>query len=169
MIYKYKDKRPNIHKTVFIAPSADIIGDVIIGENSSVWFNSVVRGDESTITIGKNTNIQDCTTIHGCGHHPVLIKDGVTVGHDACVHGCTINSDCIIGMGATLLNGCVIGKESIIGAGAVITENTKIPPRSLVVGVPAKVVRKITANNLRQIKENAEEYILLKKEYLKRF
>lgn len=167
MIHKYQNKKPKIHKTAFVAPSADVIGDVTVGEDSSLWFGASVRGDEQAIIIGKRTSIQDNTSVHVCPRHPTIIKDDVTVGHNAVIHGCTVNSNCIIAIGAILLNGCVIGKDSIIGAGAVVMENQKIPPRSLAVGIPAKVIRKLSDNDVKVIKENADEYVKLAKTYLK--
>jgi len=167
MIHSFQGKKPRIHKSVFVAPSAEIIGDVEVGENSSVWFNAVIRGDESSIKIGKNTSIQDNSTVHVCHGRPTIIKDNVTIGHNCIIHGCTVNSDCIIGMGATILNHAEIGKESIIGAGAVVKEKAVIPPRSLAAGVPAKIIRKLTDEDVKRIKRNAEEYVKLRSQHLK--
>jgi carbonic anhydrase/acetyltransferase-like protein (isoleucine patch superfamily) len=166
MIREFQGKKPRIKKPVFVAPSAEVIGDVEIGENSSVWFNSVLRGDEAPIRIGRNTNIQDNSTVHVCHRRPTTIGDNVTVGHSCIIHGCTISSDCIIGMGAVVLNNAEIGRQSIVGAGAVVMEGERFPPRSLVVGIPAKAVRKLTDKDIKKIKENAEEYLSLKNQYM---
>jgi len=167
MLGKYKKKKPKIDKTSFIAPSADVIGDVTVGEESSIWFGASVRADEQAIEIGKRTSIQDNCSVHVCPHHPTIIKDDVTVGHNAVIHGCTVNSNCIIAIGSVLLNGCIIGKNSVIGAGAVVMENQKIPPNSLAVGIPAKVVKRLMPADVKKIKENADEYVSLAKKYLK--
>jgi carbonic anhydrase/acetyltransferase-like protein (isoleucine patch superfamily) len=132
-----------IDPTVYIAHGAVVLGDVHIGKDSSVWFNSVLRGDTDTITIGESTNIQDLSMIHADLGIPCLIGNRVTVGHRAILHGCTVEDDCLIGMGAVLLNGARIGRGSVIGAAALVLEGTVIPPESLVLGFPAKVVRQV--------------------------
>src|SRR5678815_576590 len=145
MLLEYKGKRPVLGARVFIAEGAIIVGDVVIGDHSSVWFNSVVRGDVDIIRIGAHTNIQDGSVLHVMrNQYPLVLHDYVTVGHGAMLHGCEIESHCLIGMRATLLNNVVVGEYSIVGAGALITEGTKIPPRSLVMGLPAKVKRRLT-------------------------
>lgn len=138
-LYAFKDTRPRIHDSVFIAPTAQIIGDVHIEKNASVWFQTVVRGDTATITIGEGTNIQDLSMCHADEGVPLTVGSGVTVGHQCCLHGCTIENNCLIGMGAIVMNHAVIGKGSVVAAGAVVLENTIIPPYSLVIGSPAKV------------------------------
>ncbi|MFH1978657.1 MAG: gamma carbonic anhydrase family protein [Candidatus Aenigmatarchaeota archaeon] len=167
MIKKFEGKKPDVHKDAFIAETASLVGDVSVGEQSSVWYSAVIRADQQSVKIGNRTSIQDNATIHVCPGHPTVIKDGVTVGHNVIVHGCTIESNCIIGMGAILLNGCKIGKNSVIGAGAVVMENAVIPPQSLAVGIPAKVIRKLTEQDIQKIKENAQEYVKLTEQYLK--
>ena len=166
MITRYKNTEPVIHKTVFIAPSADVIGDVKIGENSSLWFGTVARGDVNFITIGKNTNIQDGTVLHvTTDKYPVIIGDNVTVGHNAILHGCKIGNCCLIGMGAIILDDVKIGDGCIIGAGAVLPEHTVIEPETLVMGIPAKPKRKGTKNELEEIMRSAANYVELAGKY----
>ena len=138
-LYAFKNIRPEIHDSVFVAPTAQIMGDVHIARDASVWFQTVIRGDSATITIGERTNIQDLSMCHVDEGVPLTVGSGVTVGHQCCLHGCTIEDDCLIGMGATVMNHSVIGKGSVVAAGAVVLENTIVPPYSLVVGSPGKV------------------------------
>ncbi len=138
-LYSFKNKNPKLHPSVFIAPTAQIIGNVTIGKQSSVWFQTVIRGDFDTITVGERTNIQDLCMCHADENIPLKIGNGVTIGHRAVIHGCTIENDCLIGMGAIVMNHAVIGKGSIVAAGAVVLEGTIIPPYSLVTGSPGKV------------------------------
>jgi carbonic anhydrase/acetyltransferase-like protein (isoleucine patch superfamily) len=138
-LYAFKNIRPDIHDSVFVAPTAQIMGDVHIARDASVWFQTVIRGDTATITIGERTNIQDLSMCHADEGVPLTVGNGVTVGHQCCLHGCTIEDDCLIGMGATVMNHAVIGKGSVVAAGAVVLENTVVPPYSLVVGSPGKV------------------------------
>jgi len=166
MITKYKNITPVIHETVFIAPSADVIGNVKIGENSSLWFGTVARGDVNFITIGKNTNIQDSTVLHvTTDKYPVIIGDNVTVGHNAILHGCVVGNCCLIGMGAIILDDVKIGDGCIIGAGAVIPEHSVIEPETLVMGIPAKPKRKVTKDELSEILQSARNYIELAGRY----
>jgi carbonic anhydrase/acetyltransferase-like protein (isoleucine patch superfamily) len=153
-----------IHKSVFVAKGAFILGDVQIGEQSSVWYNAVIRGDELPISVGKFSNIQDNCTIH-TETKPVRIGDYVTLGHNAVVHGAEIADNCLIGINAVILDGAKIGKNSLVGAGAVVTEGTTIPAGSLVLGVPAKVVRKLDRKEIEFIKKNAINYIELAKKH----
>src|SRR5512146_1441792 len=140
MIRPYKGTVPRIHPSAFVDQSAQVIGDVEIGEESSVWMNVVVRGDVNVIRIGRRTNLQDGTIVHVMrGTHPTRLGNEVTVGHAVVLHGCVIGDRCLIGMGSILLNGATIGGDSIVAAGALVTEDTKIPPRSLVMGSPAKI------------------------------
>ncbi|TDK61055.1 gamma carbonic anhydrase family protein [Bacillus salipaludis] len=161
----YNGVAPSIDETVFVAPGAYLIGDIKIGKESTIWFNAVLRGDEGPISIGEQTSIQDNTTIHlyeGC---PVEIGDGVTVGHNVILHGCKIGNRSIIGMGSTLLDHVEIGDECIIGANTLLTSGTKIPPRSLVVGSPGKVVRELTEKDLQLIQMSIEVYVQKGREY----
>lgn len=137
--FNLDDRPEQIHETVFVAPGAVVVGDVVIGQNSSLWYGVVIRGDVERITIGRNTNIQDNCVLHSDPSIPCSIGDRVTVGHAAIVHGADVQDDVLIGMRALIMNRAVIGKGSVIAAGAVVTENTIIPPGSLVVGMPAKV------------------------------
>ncbi len=159
-------KNPTIGKEVFVAPGAILIGDVRLGDHSSVWFGTVLRGDNDTITVGPRSNIQDGTVVHVDPDVPVSIGEGVTIGHRAIIHGCRIEDNVIIGMGAIVLNGAVIGSESIVGAGAVVPEGKVIPPRSLVLGVPGRVVRRLTDRDVERIRRNAAVYVAHARQYL---
>jgi carbonic anhydrase/acetyltransferase-like protein (isoleucine patch superfamily) len=139
MIRSYQGHTPTIPASCYVDLSAQVIGDVTLGEHASVWMNAVVRGDVHSVRIGAHSNVQDCAVLHGMRYkYPVLVGDWVTIGHNATVHGCVIEDVCLIGIGATILNNARIGEGSIVAAGAVIPENTIIPPRSLVAGVPGK-------------------------------
>jgi carbonic anhydrase/acetyltransferase-like protein (isoleucine patch superfamily) len=138
-LYAFKNIHPEIHDSAFVAPTAQIMGDVHIARDASVWFQTVIRGDTATITIGERTNIQDLSMCHADEGVPLTVGSGVTVGHQCCLHGCTIEDDCLIGMGAAVMNHAVIGKGSVVAAGAVVLENTIVPAYSLVVGSPGKV------------------------------
>jgi carbonic anhydrase/acetyltransferase-like protein (isoleucine patch superfamily) len=167
MNYSYNRIQPKVHPTVFVAPSATIIGDVEIEEESSIWFNVVVRGDVNPIRIGRRTNIQDNSTLHVTYQKSVLnIGSNVTVGHAAILHGCTIEDDCLIGMGARILDGAHVGRFTLVAAGALILEGKDIPDHSLVAGVPAIVKRSLTADEVALIKRSAERYVGYKEEYL---
>ena len=157
-------KEPGIHAEAKLAENVAIIGDVEIGAGASVWYGAVLRGDACAIRVGENSNVQDCCCVHGA--KDTTIGKNVTVGHGAIVHGCTVEDNCLIGMGATILDGAVIGEGSIIGAGALVGENKIIPPRSLVVGVPGKVVREVSDEQFEGILKNAELYVHEGKMYL---
>ena len=160
MIRPYRGLVPVIAPGTYIDPSAQLIGDVHLGPQSSIWMNAVVRGDTNRIRIGSGTNIQDCAVLHGMrGLHPVLIGSRVSIGHNATVHGCTIDDDVLIGIGAIVLNGAHIGSNSIIAAGALIPERTIIPPNSLVTGIPGKVLRTTTPADLDLIRTAANNYL----------
>ena len=161
MIYKYKDKTPDVDKAVFVAESADIIGEVKLGKNSNVWYNSTLRGDIAPVIVGENTNIQDNSVLHVAHNLPCIVGDNVTVGHSVILHGTEVKNGCLIGMGAILLNNSVIGENSVVGAGALVTEGKEFPPRSLIIGSPAKRVREITDEELENLKANIDEYIEL--------
>lgn len=158
MIKELKSQKPSISPKAFIAESADIIGDVTVGEASSVWYGAVVRGDICHIKIGKSSNVQDNASIHVDRDFPCEIGDYTTVGHNAIIHGSIIGDNCLIGMGSIVLNGAKIGNNSIIAAGTLVLENKEIPPNSLVVGSPGKIIRKTTEEDIKKIKENAEMY-----------
>ena len=166
MIKDLKGKKPNIDETVFIAEDAAVIGDVNIGEGSSIWYSAVVRGDIENITIGKYSNIQDNCTVHTETNIPTKIGDYSVIGHNAVVHGCTIGDNCLIGMGAIVLNNAKIGDNCIIGAGTVVTEGKEIPANSLVIGIPGKVVRQVTEEEIEAVKANAIRYNDLYKKHM---
>jgi carbonic anhydrase/acetyltransferase-like protein (isoleucine patch superfamily) len=160
MLRPYKSILPTVHPTAFVDSSAQVIGDVHVGAESSIWMGVVVRGDVNVIRIGDRSNIQDLTLVHVMiDTHPTLIGNDVTVGHSAVVHGCTIEDRCLIGMGAILLNGCVIGTGSIVAAGALVPEGMVVPPGSMVMGVPAKVRRPLTADEAASIQGYADRYV----------
>jgi len=165
MIYTYKNIKPKIKKSAWIAPSADIIGKVKIGKDSSVWYGTVLRGDVAKIKIGNRTNIQDLSMIHVHHGQPTILGDDVTVGHQVMLHGCTIGNACLIGMSATILDGAVIGDHSIVGSKSLVTSNKKFPPRSLIMGTPAKRIRELTDTEVEEILQNAKNYIAYKSDY----
>ncbi len=165
MIISFKDKMPSVPESAFIAGSADLIGDVRAGENCSFWFNVTVRADIAPVIIGDNTNIQDNSVVH-VGHNvPAIIGSNVTIGHNAIIHACTIEDGSLIGMGAIILDYAVIGKESIVGAGALITGKKKFPPRSLIMGSPARLVRELTQEEVEGIYNNTASYVEILSEY----
>ncbi len=165
MIMHFKDKHPEIHDNCFVAESASVIGDVGIGKDSSVWFGAVIRGDEERIEIGAGSNVQDNAVLHCSIGYPMIIGDLVTIGHGAIVHGATIGDNVLVGMGAIIMNGAEIGADSVIGAGAVCTEHMVVPAGSVVVGVPAKVVKTDAEANRDMNKLNAVEYVALAEAY----
>jgi carbonic anhydrase/acetyltransferase-like protein (isoleucine patch superfamily) len=167
MIVPFDNKSPLVHPTAFVADNAMVIGDVEVAEDSSVWFGSVVRGDVNYIRIGARTNIQDHTIIHvNTGTHPTILEDEITVGHRATLHGCYVESGCLVGIGSIVLDGARIGRQSLIAAGSLVTPNTQIPPRSLVIGAPARVKRELTDDELADISRNWQSYVELKQAYL---
>jgi len=166
MLRPYRGRLPVVHPTAYVDASAQVIGDVDIGADSSVWMNAVVRGDVNTIRIGDRSNIQDGTVVHVMHEtHPTRIGDDVTIGHAAVVHGCTIGNRVLIGMGATILNGAVVGEDSIVAAGSLVTEGAVIPPRSLAMGSPAKVRRTLSDEDVASILDYAANYVRYKKDY----
>lgn len=158
MIKEFDGIMPEIDESVFVAESADIIGYVKIGKNSSIWYNTVLRGDEHAIRIGENTNIQDGTVIHVGWDVDTVIGDNVTVGHNALVHGCKIGNNSLVGMGAIVLNGAEIGEYCMIAAGALVTQNKKFPDGVLIMGSPAKVVRELTDEEKQSLIKSADDY-----------
>ena len=167
MIRSYKGVLPRLHDSVFIDVSAQVIGDVVMGEESSVWMNAVVRGDVHWIRIGRRSNIQDNTVVHvQNGTHPTTIGDDVTVGHAAIVHGCTIGHRVLVGMGAILLNGSTVGEDSIVAAGSLLTEESTFAPRSLIMGSPAKVKRPLTDREVAMILEFSDRYVNYRLDYM---
>ena len=168
MLRPHRGRLPRVHPTAYIDDSAQVIGDVDIGEESSVWMTAVVRGDVHWIRVGRRSNIQDGTIVHAMtGTHPTAIGNAVTIGHGALVHGCTIEDYCLIGMGAILLNGAHIGTQSIVAAGTLVTEGMKVPPKSLVMGSPGKVKRLLTHAEIADIQTYADRYVAYRLEYMK--
>ena len=165
MIRKYLDKEPKLAENVFLAENAAVIGDVTLGDGVNVWYGAVIRGDEDRIEVGAGSNVQDNATLHVGHGFPIFVGKGVTIGHNAVVHGCTVGDDTLIGMGAVVLNGAVIGKGCIIGAGALIKEGSEIPDYSLCVGVPARIVRTLGPEAVEGIRKNAAVYLALAEEY----
>ncbi|HEY0080211.1 MAG TPA: gamma carbonic anhydrase family protein [Pyrinomonadaceae bacterium] len=166
MIRPFQGKHPQIHPTAYIEESAQIIGDVHIGEQSSVWFNAVVRGDVFYIRIGDRTNVQDGTVIHvSNGVHATILEDEVTVGHNVTLHGCYVERGCLIGMGSVVMDDVRIGAYSIVAAGALVSPGTKVPPRSLVMGVPARVKRPLTDEEVAALDVYWQNYIGYTKQY----
>jgi carbonic anhydrase/acetyltransferase-like protein (isoleucine patch superfamily) len=167
MLRAYRDRTPVVHPSVYVDQTAQVIGDVTIGEESSLWMHVVVRGDVHWIRVGRRTNLQDGTIVHVMrGTHPTTIGDEVTVGHGALLHGCTVSDRCLIGMGAILLNGVDVGADSIVAAGALVVEETKIPARSLVMGSPAKVRRALTDQEVASIRDYADRYVGYRLDYM---
>jgi len=163
----FRSVLPTVHPTAYIDQSAQVIGDVAIGQDSSIWMNVVIRGDVNSIRIGDRTNIQDGTVIHVMrGTHATRIGDEVTVGHAAILHGCTIHDRVLIGMGAMLLNGAEIGEDSIVAAGTLVPEEKKFPARSLLMGHPAALKRELTQKEVASIRDYAERYVGYRKDYM---
>jgi carbonic anhydrase/acetyltransferase-like protein (isoleucine patch superfamily) len=167
MIKSFSGTAPKIHETVFVADTATIIGEVEIGEDASVWFGSVIRGDVNHICIGARTNIQDMTMIHVSSKtHPTILEEEITVGHRVTLHGCHVERQCLIGIGSILLDGVRIGSQSLVAAGSLLTPGTQIPPRSLVMGAPAQVNRELTDDELAYLDRSWRNYVELKSKYL---
>lgn len=166
MILEHKGVAPEIDPTAYLAPGACVIGDVHIGEKSSLWFNVVVRGDVNFIRIGKRTNLQDGVVVHVTRDtHPTILGDDISVGHSVTLHGCTIEDGCLIGIGATVLDGAVIGAESLVAAGSLVVPGTEIPPRSLVMGGPARVKRSLSDAECADLREIANRYLGYQEDY----
>jgi carbonic anhydrase/acetyltransferase-like protein (isoleucine patch superfamily) len=166
MIRPFRGKHPQIHTTAYVAESAQVIGDVEIGEESSVWFGAVVRGDVFHIRIGNRTNIQDGTVVHVAnGTHATVLEDEVTVGHNVTLHGCHVERGCLIGMGSIVMDAARIGELSIVAAGALVSPGTQVPPRSLVLGVPARVKRQLTDEEVAGLAQFWKNYVGYTKEY----
>lgn len=161
MIHSFKGKKPNIHEGVFVAWNAEVEGDVNLAEGSSVWYGAVLRADIASIRVGKNSNIQDGTVVHVAHGIDCVLGEGVTVGHGAIIHACTIGNHSLIGMGAIILDQAEIGAESIVGAGALVTQGKIFPPRSMILGSPAKVVRSLSDAEAKNLHDHAEDYARL--------
>lgn len=174
MLIKFNGITPSIGKDVLLCDGAKVIGEVSIGDNASIWYNCVLRGDVNYIKIGKNTNIQDLTMIHvwhreegkAESGYPTIIGDNVTIGHSCVIHACHIEDNCLIGMGSIVMDGARIGRDSIVGAGAVVTKGKKFPPKSLILGNPAKFVRELSEEEIEEIVNSAIRYVEFKNQYM---
>jgi carbonic anhydrase/acetyltransferase-like protein (isoleucine patch superfamily) len=167
MIRTFQGVTPTIPKSCFIEETGVVIGDVVMGEQCSVWFHAVIRGDVNYIRIGHRTNVQDLCMLHVTHDTaPLIIGDDVTIGHHVVLHGCTVKDRVLIGMGAIIMDGAVIGEDSVVGASALLTEKTIVPPKSLVLGSPAKVKRPVTEEELTWIRESAQNYIRYARQYM---
>ncbi len=167
MIRAFQGVLPKIPQSCFIEETAVVIGDVVMGEECSVWFHTVIRGDVNYIRIGDRTNVQDLSMLHVTHDtHPLVIGSEVTIGHHVVLHGCTIHDRVLVGMGAIVMDGAVIGEDSVVGAGALVTEGTIVPPKSLILGAPAKVKRPVTDKELAWITESADNYVRYARTYL---
>lgn len=167
IVRPYDGKRPHLGDRVFVAETAALIGDVELGDDCSIWYGTVLRGDVQSIRIGARTNIQDNCTVHVTNDEwPTTIGEDVTIGHGAIVHGCTIHRGALIGMGSRVLDGAVVGEQALVGAGAVVTEGMQVPPRTLVVGVPARVTRALTPKEVERLQQSALNYVTYKDKYL---
>lgn len=161
-----RGKTPTLDASVFIADGAKIIGDVIIGAKSSVWFNTTIRGDVMPIHIGRESNIQDGSVLHGTfGKYACVVGDRVTIGHNVILHGCKVGNSCLIGMGSILMDDVEIGAQSVVGAGSLVTEGKKFPPQSLIMGRPAKFVRALNADEIQFLEQSADNYLLYQSWY----
>ena len=156
---KYLRQQPSLGESVYLAKTAVVLGDVTLGDFSSIWYGAVARGDIHRIEVGHHTNVQDNAVLHVADDYPCVIGDWVTVGHSAIVHACEVGDECLIGMGATILDGVTIGEQSIIGANALVTQQTQIPARSMVLGAPAKVVRPLKDEEIAGLKAWAQKYV----------
>ncbi|MBU1702388.1 MAG: gamma carbonic anhydrase family protein [Candidatus Eisenbacteria bacterium] len=166
LILPFRGIRPILPESCYLAPGVCIVGDVILGEDSSVWFHSIIRADVNYVRIGRRTNVQDQCVLHvSAGTHPLNIGDEVTIAHAAVIHGCSIEDGCFVGIGARILDGAQIGRESLVAAGAVVTPNMIIPPRSLVLGVPARVKRSLEEKEVEKIRASARTYVDYASEY----
>jgi len=158
-VYELDGTQPRVADSAWVADSAQVMGNVVLGEDSSVWFGTVIRGDTEAITVGRGSNIQDASVLHADIGKPLTIGDNVTVGHQVMLHGCTIGDESLIGIGAIVLNGAKIGRHCLVGAGALVTEGKEFPDGSMIIGSPAKVVRQLTPEQIEGLKLSAQHYI----------
>jgi carbonic anhydrase/acetyltransferase-like protein (isoleucine patch superfamily) len=165
MIYQFENRVPSLPEEYYVADSASVIGDVSLHNQASIWFGAVLRGDIEPIAVGERSNIQDNSVAHTSRNQPVILGSDVTVGHKVTLHGCRIGNNCLIGMGAILLDGCEIGDNCIIGAGSLVRQGRSIPSGSLAVGTPAKVIRKLSEEDISDIRKYAERYVALQARY----
>ncbi len=159
-IYQLDERMPEVDESAWVADSAQVIGSVHLAEDVSIWFNTVLRGDNDLLTIGRGTNIQDCSVLHADKGFPLRLGEGVSVGHQVMLHGCTVGDHSLVGIGAVVLNGAVIGKHCLVGAGALVTEGKVFPDGSLIVGSPAKVVRELTPEQIAGLQSIARQYVV---------
>src|SRR6266446_7045364 len=167
LLYQLGSKKPKVHPTAMIAPNASIIGDVVVGSRTSIWPGAVLRGDYGRIRVGANCSLQDNVVVHCSSHNPAVIGNGVTVAHSAIVHACRIGDECLVGAGAIIFDGAKVGAHSIVGVGTILLEGRTIPPRSVAVGAPAKIIRKATIEDVRAIKESYRAYVKMAQLYEK--
>ncbi|WP_129642543.1 gamma carbonic anhydrase family protein [Peristeroidobacter agariperforans] len=165
-IYRYGERVPSVHGSVFVAPNASVIGSVVLSENVSVWFGATIRGDNDVITLGKNSNVQEGAVLHTDPGITLNVGENVTIGHQAMLHGCTIGDGSLIGIQAVVLNGAVIGKGCLVGAGAVVTEKKVFPDRSLILGAPARVARQLTDEDVENLMKAAQGYAERRAQFL---
>ena len=158
-VYELDGAQPRVADSAWVADSAQVMGNVVLGEDSSVWFGTVIRGDTETITVGRGSNIQDASVLHADIGKPLTIGENVTVGHQVMLHGCTIGDESLIGIGAIVLNGAKIGRHCLVGAGALVTEGKEFPDGSMIIGSPAKVVRQLTPEQIKGLKLSAQHYM----------
>ncbi|TCU92240.1 carbonic anhydrase/acetyltransferase-like protein (isoleucine patch superfamily) [Paracandidimonas soli] len=163
--YELEGRRPEVDDSAYIAPQATVIGQATLKANASVWPGAVLRADNASITIGERSNVQDGAVLHVDPGFPLLVGDDVTIGHQAMVHGCTVEDGCLIGIHATILNGAVIGRESLVGAGALVTEGKVFPPRSLIVGAPARAIRTLSDDDVARMRKGVDSYVQRAKAY----
>lgn len=164
MIKSFENMNPVIDSTAKIAENATIVGNVVLKESANIWYNAVLRADVNEITVGAYTNIQDGTVVHNGNNSPVTIGEYVSIGHQCVIHGCTIKDNVLVGMGSIIMDNCVVEKNCVIGAGSLLTQNKHFEEGSLIMGSPAKVVRKLTEEDFEAIKQNAKHYLLLSKQ-----
>lgn len=165
-LYRYGERVPSVHDSVFVAPNASVIGSVVLSENVSVWFGATIRGDNDTITLGRNSNVQEGAVLHTDPGLTLTIGENVTIGHQAMLHGCTIGDGSLIGIQAVVLNGAVIGKECLVGAGAIVTERKVFPERSLILGAPARVARVLSDEDVANLMKSAASYVDRRAQFL---
>ena len=166
MIYQFEDRTPSLPEEYYVADSASVIGDVTLRNQTSIWFGAVLRGDIEPITIGERSNIQDNSVVHTSHGKPVVVGNSTTVGHQVTLHACTVGDNCLIGMGAILLDGCSVGNNCIIGAGALVKQNQTIPDGSMAVGSHARVIRQLSPEQITEISKNADRYVANLRAYL---
>lgn len=165
MIFRFENQIPSLAEECFVAENATVIGNVALGRQSSIWFGAVLRGDIEPISIGERSNIQDNSVAHTSRGRPVVVGRGTTVGHNVTLHGCTVGDHCLVGMGAVLLDGCEVGDHCIVAAGALVKQNQIIPPGSMAVGAPARVIRKLSDEEISNVRKYADRYVALQARY----